>query len=663
VLTAGRLQLTEPQPLGGLYDAQAHALLEGHWHIPPEGAGIEGIVVDGRTYMYFGPFPAVLRMPVAAVTDRFDGRLAVPAMLLAFAVLAVAVGRLSWTVRSLIRGHVAIGAGESIVMALATFAACASVPLFLASRPIVYHEALLWGVAWAVAAYDQLLRFVVAPSVRRLAATTIITSAALLSRPPVGAGPVAVLVLVAAITLLPQKQRWLGLPPPVGRRFGVAHVRWWPLLAAALLPVALSVTVNVGKFGTAFEVPFDKHVVYQAQPTRRATLERNGGSILGLQFLPTAAVHYLRPDAIELRRSFPWVNTPTRIKVLGDVEFDSFDRSASLPPSMPAATLLAIAGFVAVWNPRRRSPSLAPLRLPVIGGLAGFAAVLIVAHIANRYLVDGYPMVLIPALAGLHLGMARARRLFAAGNRRRRLAALAAGTLLVLALVGVWVNLALALWYQGSYGAGGNEALRERFIELQQRIDDRIVGGPAPDLRTGVELPTKRKWGDLFVAGPCAALYWSSGGAWYPVEVTPVGGQFELRVRLERSATGRQPLVVVGAGTERLVVTLERVSTGRAVVAYRYGSESWREGSRFALDGAEHTVEVLADPRGAQLSIRLDGTRVAGSSIGDRPALPRSGDHVVGRASDVPGVAPRLAGTVRLVAEDADLCRFIRNRR
>src|ERR687895_222770 len=62
-------------PLGGFFDAQAHSLLDLRWDVPREVLSIEAFVVDGRSYMYFGPTPALLRLPVAAVTDHFDGRL------------------------------------------------------------------------------------------------------------------------------------------------------------------------------------------------------------------------------------------------------------------------------------------------------------------------------------------------------------------------------------------------------------------------------------------------------------------------------------------------------------------------------------------------------------------------------------------------------------
>ena len=42
--------------------------------MPESVLGIEGYEHDGNSYMYFGPAPALLRLPAAAVTDSLDGR-------------------------------------------------------------------------------------------------------------------------------------------------------------------------------------------------------------------------------------------------------------------------------------------------------------------------------------------------------------------------------------------------------------------------------------------------------------------------------------------------------------------------------------------------------------------------------------------------------------
>ncbi len=110
VLTVGRADLLQVHYFDDFYDAQARSLMHGRLDVPPEVPGFEGFLIDGRTYIYFGPFPSLLRMPVLAVTDRFDGRLTTLSMLLAAVVLAAASFRLLCSLRPLARGHPAAGA-------------------------------------------------------------------------------------------------------------------------------------------------------------------------------------------------------------------------------------------------------------------------------------------------------------------------------------------------------------------------------------------------------------------------------------------------------------------------------------------------------------------------------------------------------------------------
>ena len=85
------------------YDLQARALLDGHFWVPDQSLRVEGFVVGGHTYMYFPPLPALLRVPVLLLTDRFDGRLSAPMMFLAWFLLAAATATLLWNTRLLIR--------------------------------------------------------------------------------------------------------------------------------------------------------------------------------------------------------------------------------------------------------------------------------------------------------------------------------------------------------------------------------------------------------------------------------------------------------------------------------------------------------------------------------------------------------------------------------
>ncbi len=105
MLTAGTFDPGHRVPFSAnFYDVQAHRLLHGHLSMPASVLDIEGYEHGGRTYMYFGPVPALLRLPVAAVTDSLDGHTGVVSMMLAYVVAMIALGRISWRLRRWVRG-------------------------------------------------------------------------------------------------------------------------------------------------------------------------------------------------------------------------------------------------------------------------------------------------------------------------------------------------------------------------------------------------------------------------------------------------------------------------------------------------------------------------------------------------------------------------------
>ena len=63
LLSGGSTSLLVRDQYGNFYDAQARALLAGHWDVPARALFFEGFRIHGKTYTYFGVWPAMLRMP------------------------------------------------------------------------------------------------------------------------------------------------------------------------------------------------------------------------------------------------------------------------------------------------------------------------------------------------------------------------------------------------------------------------------------------------------------------------------------------------------------------------------------------------------------------------------------------------------------------------
>ena len=123
---------------GNFYAAQADALNHGHWNVNPNEAAFEGFAINGKVYLYFGPAPAIVRMPIEALTSRFHGRLTRLSMLLAEAVLLAFVIRLIEVARRAARPRAPSGRLDALVTGLFVFAAGASSTVYLAGQS--------WGV-------------------------------------------------------------------------------------------------------------------------------------------------------------------------------------------------------------------------------------------------------------------------------------------------------------------------------------------------------------------------------------------------------------------------------------------------------------------------------------------------------------------------------------
>ncbi len=548
VLSVGRSEVTSA-PTGDFYDLQARAWFDGRWDIadrvdPVTGSvtsplSYEAIVIDGRDYLYYGPVPSLLRVPLLAVTDTLDGELTQASMLVAFVVSLVALTVLGWRVRWLVRGPaVPLGRGEVWGAGVTTAAVgTGTVLAYLASQPTVYHEAELWGAALALVAFVPVLALAVRvapPPAATVALASGAATLALMTRASVGAGPVVALGLLAGREIVRAVRRPGTLPgssrgslpgslpgTPAGSASDSSpgsepapHERQpgaWSLLAAlalvaaCTLPLAVYAAVNHARFGTFFQLPLDQQVFSDIDPGRQAALADNGGSLFGLRFLPSTLWQYSRPDALDLDGLVPWVTFPrSPATVIGDVTFDTRDEASSVPATMPALVALGVVGVVAMVRHRR----LRPLAWPVAGAVVGTVPVFTIAFIAHRYLADLVVPLLLCSLAGLHALVAWWPR---ARPRQRWLAGLALG---VAAVWGVVANLALALEYQRLI-APVDPATRTAFVAWQYTL---ASGSPRVQERSETpegDQPGRR--GDIVAvtgSGGSSAVWWTDGFSW-----------------------------------------------------------------------------------------------------------------------------------------------------
>jgi hypothetical protein len=604
------------------YDLQAHSLLDLRLDVPSEKVGIEGFAMDDGTYIYFGPWPALLRLPIAAVTHSFDGRLTQPSMFLAFVVALAFTVHLAWRIRGLVLPEQPVGRGEQWMIAAFVFVVgTGSTLVYLGGELLVFHEAALWGAALAIGALDAVIGFTTTGRGRTLAWASVLTGLALFSRPPLGVGPLVALGLLLVVALLGRGGHLVGFPDGLAlRRLAL------PLAAAVLVPLALYGALNVAKFGTPFSLPFERQVVNTFSPGHRAVLAANDGTLVGSQFIPTNLLQYFRPDAVRFEGRWPFVQFPDPAPVLGSVRFDWVTPATSVPTSMPALTALSVVGLVGALTARR--PRLWALRAPVLGAVLASVITLGFGFVANRYIADFVPVLVALGLAGLYVLLSWSL----ARPRDGRTRAVWIGVA-VLAVFSVWVSTGLT-------------------VAAQRGLETPVV-----QARGFPGVPTM---GTFLVLRDCEGLYRSTGIQWRAVELTPTTGRFRLAATFPAAPESgrREPLVATGRPQRGQVVFVEYRPGGQAVFGYlAQGHGGRRRGAPVPLAPGPHTLDILIEPHVAQVSVRLDDAIVFDFVPASLDIVQPVRRATLGRNEIGAPVARRFTGTLAELPVPTPLCR------
>ena len=241
--------------------------------------------MDGKARMYFGPFPAFVRIPLNFIYpngrgqwSRITGFCAGMIALAAFAGL-IRLGLRSSQLSS--RWKIALGNACLIGFAFG------SPLLLLLGNLSIYDEAIIWALAWSLASLYFALRSREtegAALTRSLLAFSFCAGAALLSRVTFGA-PLLLIAPVLALQLLRQD------------RIRNLAALFLPVGAALLFYVVLS----YAKFGNVQGTSFDHYV----NPAQREFTQKHG--FFRLERVPYSFADYLILRYPEFRREAPYL--------------------------------------------------------------------------------------------------------------------------------------------------------------------------------------------------------------------------------------------------------------------------------------------------------------------------------------------------------------------
>jgi hypothetical protein len=255
IVTRGSFDWGTREVFGSAYDSLARSLRQGSAEVGAEDIGFEAWNVGGRTFMYFGPLPALLRMLSDLLEPSRYGQWSRPSTYLAVLLCL-------WAVAAVCRRQLAANerldaSGRTVLFFSALAAVALGSPLvLLGSLANLYHEAILWGLCgalWGVYFALGVLR----EDARAWRSLTLLSAAAglaFLSRVTFGVPLYALAVGLALWLLVLQVRRERQPLPAMARRVAWALL---PALAAGLFQL----WYNQARFGSPLSfAPFEGYV-------------------------------------------------------------------------------------------------------------------------------------------------------------------------------------------------------------------------------------------------------------------------------------------------------------------------------------------------------------------------------------------------------------------
>ena len=291
----------------GFFKSQAESMLRGRMDVRPADIIGECFERDSRCYGYFGVTPSLVRIPVIGILRYV--RSALTPLFLSVAVILAYWATLQMLQRSLRESP---DATRSRPLAVGYFIAAAAAlgpggSLLFLTRAAVYEEAIAWGVAFVLLAFNHVWAW-------RSGERRSVTPAVLFAVAAANARPTAAVVsAVLGLTVFAvSRYRQVRPAHPASAGLSQASQASTPrVLAAAICLSLLPGVTMAGVFWLKLRSPMPSPLLNQqvsTGPHWKAIRQLNGGRTGGLVFAPTELVAYFRPDTVVRRSEWPYLD-------------------------------------------------------------------------------------------------------------------------------------------------------------------------------------------------------------------------------------------------------------------------------------------------------------------------------------------------------------------
>ncbi|MDC0358960.1 NPCBM/NEW2 domain-containing protein [Oligoflexia bacterium] len=283
LLSYGSFNIQGRSDYGAAYDSLGENLLRGSAEVDPNTILWEGFKVEGKTFMYFGPWPALLRILANACLPEGRENWATLSCFLAALLSLMAIFNLCKA--SFISGS-AYQKTHSTALTAATllFFGLGSPLFYLVTSRRIYHEAIIWALCASLWGLVYILRLLKGQSnsFANLTGLAFAAAIALLSRITFGIPLYLALVIFAMLHLRRQGLTTLTLSKNIFRT-GICFFA----IAPAVLGLMFQAWYNYNRFGAIWKaIDFSK---------QNADIFQRGG-IFAIERLPSSLFNYFGFD-------------------------------------------------------------------------------------------------------------------------------------------------------------------------------------------------------------------------------------------------------------------------------------------------------------------------------------------------------------------------------
>ena len=393
LLSNGTFQLIAPEMFDKVYDSMLVHLLHGEFTVDPRAIDFESFTRNGKTYTYFGVFPALLRVVAMPFTDVARVELARLSCLTAVVIFVALQLRMLLIVHDSLVPQRRIGSFLGIMIAATVLS---GPQLYILASASIYHEPILWSAAMGAG-----FNFVVVRAAfggRGLHTgervwLALLAGLAINTRASIGAA------LYFGTALLVGWAAWDRQHASAARRIAPAAFAydlgiWLPIAVLATL-AATAGLVNFERWGNPFT--FADFRYYDFSRLHRlndfAVLHDYGSFSLGrlwigVLYYTTGIPYVLKgvpPFAEFLHRRFVGIEAPPITPLLTN----------------PLTVVLAAIGVYRLFRRPELSRSGAMvLRLALIGNAPAVLLICAAMYLALRYRFDFAPFMTLAALVG-----------------------------------------------------------------------------------------------------------------------------------------------------------------------------------------------------------------------------------------------------------------------